>query len=163
MSEQIRPLTKVSKLRQVCIVVRNLEKSMEQYANILGIDKWSVLHFDDSVLSDTTYRGKSVQHPYRAALTMIGPMQLELIQPLEGDSAYSEFLKQHGEGLHHLGVIGVANMDEAIQAFESEGLPCLQSGRITTGDNAVTRYAYIDSAKALGTVIELAQWPERSS
>ena len=153
----------VRELRHVCIVVRDVEKSIERYTNILGIGQWSVLDFDDSVIGDMTYRGKSVRHRFRAALTMVGSMELELIQPLDGDNAYSDFLNQHGEGLHHLGHIEVGDLDEAVQAFEREGLPRLQGGRVIKGEYAGTRYAYIDTTKALGTVIELAQWPKGSS
>ena len=153
----------VRELRQVCIVVHDVEKSIEQYTNILGIGQWSIRDVDDSVIVDMTYRGKPVRHRFRVARALVGPMELELIQPLEGDSTYSDFSNQHGEGLHHLGLIEVGDLDEAIRTFERESFPCLQSGRVITGIYAGTSYAYIDTTKALGTVIELAQWPDGSS
>ena len=58
-----------------------------------------------------------------------------------------------------LGSVEVDDLDEAVQAFETQGLPQLQGGRIITGDYAGTRYAYIDTTKALGTVLELVKWP----
>lgn len=153
----------VRELRHVCIVVHDVEKSIERYTNILGIGRWSVLDFDDSVIGDMTYRGKSVRHRFRAALTMVGSMQLELIQPLEGDSTYSDFLKQHGESLHHLGIVEVSDLDEAVQTFERESLPCLQSGRLVSGVYAGTRYAYLDMVNALGTIIEVVERPKAPS
>lgn len=153
----------VRELRHVCIVVRDVEKSIERYTNILGIGQWSVLDFDDSVIGDMMYRGKSVRHRFRAALAMVGSMQLELIQPLEGDSTYSDFLKQHGEGLHHLGIVDVSDLDEAVQTFERESCPCLQSGRLVSGAYAGTRYAYLDMVNALGTIIEVVERPKAPS
>jgi len=157
------PLIEVRELRQVCIVVHDVEKSIERYINILGIGQWSVRDFDDSFVGDMTYRGEPVRHRFRVARTMVGSMELELIQPLEGKSAYSDFLEQNGEGLHHLGIVQVEDLDEAIERLEGEGIPCLQSGRIIAGSYAGTRYAYLDASEALGTVIELAQWPGGSS
>ena len=39
----------VRELRQVCIVVHDVEKSIERYTNILGIGQWSIRDVDDSV------------------------------------------------------------------------------------------------------------------
>jgi len=160
MAEPSRPISEVSELRQVCIVVHDLQKSMERYQSILGIGPWEVLDFDDSTVSDMTYHGKPAQQKFRVATTMVGPMQLELIQPVEGDTVYSDFLKEHGEGLHHLGVVIVDNLDEAMQTSAKAGLACLQSGRIVSGHFAGARYAYLDAVNSLGTIIELAEMPK---
>jgi len=155
MAEPSRARIKASELYQVGIVVRDLEKSMEHYQNILGIGSWDTMNIDSSTLSDMTYHGRKVQHKFRAALTMVGPMQLELIEPLEGDNIYSDFLKEHGEGLHHLGHVRVDNLEEAIQRLEKEGFHCLQSGRFPGGG-----FAYIDTVKTLGFLIEVLELPE---
>ena len=146
---------RVSELYQVGLVVRDLEKSIEHYQNTLGIGPWEVINVDSSIISDMTYHGRPVQHRFRAALTMVGPMQLELIQPVEGDNIFSDFLREHGEKVHHLGHVRVGNLSEAIETWEKEGFPCLQSGRSPGGG-----YAYMDTIKALGVIIELLEMPE---
>ena len=158
MAEPSRPIIKVSELYQVGIVVHDLEKSIEHYQNTFGIGPWEVTNVDTSTISDMTYHGRPVQHRFRAAFAMVGPMQLELIQPLEGDNIYSDFLDEHGEGIHHLGHVRVSDLDEAIEALEKEGFPCLQSGRFPGGG-----LAYMDTGKALGVIIELLQMPEGPS
>ena len=155
MAEQSHAKVKVSELYQVGIVVRDLEKSIEHYQNTFGIGPWGVMNFDPSIFTDMTYRGRPVQHSFRAALVMVGPTQLELIQPLEGDNIFSDFLKEHGEGVHHLGHVRVGNLGEAIYTLEKEGFPCLQSGRLLGGG-----YAYMDTVKTLGVIIELLEIPE---
>ena len=47
-------------------------------------------------------RGKLVEHSFIAAIASVGDVELELIQPLCGESLYAEHLAQHGEGLHHV-------------------------------------------------------------
>jgi len=155
MAETTRPTVKVSELHQVGIVVRDLENSMRHYESILGIGSWEVITVDSSIISDMTYHGRPVQYSFRVALTMVGPIQLELLQPVEGDNIYSDFLKEHGEGLHHLGHVRVDNLDEAVQALEKDGFPCIQGGRYPGG-----AYAYIDMVVPLGYFIELVQQSE---
>ena len=120
---------------------------MENYQDTLGIGSWSLRTIDSSWMSDMTYRGRPVQHVFKVAHAKLGTMDLELIQPVEGDNIYSEFLEQSGEGLHHLGHVKVGNLDEAIQTLENAGFPCLQSGRFPGGG-----YAYMDTSKTLGTI-----------
>jgi len=152
MAKQAGPKVQVSQLHQVGIVVHNLEESMKHYQNVLGIGPWQVLEIDPTMLADMSYRGRPAQHRFRIALTKVGPIQLELLQPVEGDNIYSDFLKEHGEGMHHLGHVRVENLDEAVQTLEKHGFPCVQSGRFGDGG-----YAYIDTSMALGTIIELVQ------
>ena len=152
MAKQAGPKVRVSELHQVGIVVRNLEESMRHYQDVLGIGPWQVLDIDSTMLADMSYRGRPTQHRFRIALTKVGPIQLELLQPVDGDTIYSDFLKEHGEGMHHLGHVRVENLDEAVQTFERYGFACVQSGRFGSGG-----YAYIDMSMTLGTIIELVQ------
>jgi len=155
MTKASRAKIKVSELNQVSIAVHDLEKSMEHYQNTLGIGSWEIFDADSSTLSDMTYHGRSVQHRFRAAFAIVGPMQLELVQPLEGDSIFSDFLREHGEGVNHLGSVRVHSLDEAIDILEKEGFPCLQSGRFAGGG-----YACMDTVKTLGVIIEVLERPE---
>ena len=38
---------------------------------------------------------------FRVAFATVGDASFELIAPLEGKSIYMDFLKTHGEGMHH--------------------------------------------------------------
>lgn len=155
MAQPAIPNIKVSELFQVGIVVRNLEKSMKYYETILGIGPWKLFDAGPDLISDTTYYGKPVQHTFKGALTMVGPMQLELIQPLEGESIYADFLREHGEGIHHLGHVIVKDLEEAVQKLEKAGFPCAQSGRHPGG-----AWAYMDTVKRLGYMIEMSNGPD---
>ena len=79
--KSIEAMLKVSELYQECIVVRDLEKSMDYYRRILGIESWEVINADPSSVTNMTYLGEKTQHNFRAAVAMAGPMQLELIEP----------------------------------------------------------------------------------
>ena len=148
MTEQHQGKFRVAEISQVCIVVRDLQKTMEHYWNTLGIGPWSIYDAGPPFLRGTTYHGKPSQLRMKVASAMVGSLYVELIQPLEGDSIYSDFLKEHGEGLHHLGLF-MENIDEMVRAMENAGFPCIASGH--TNGNA---FAYFDAVKTLGVILE---------
>ena len=149
---QAKPPIKISELFQVGIVVHDLEKSMKDYESLLGINSWKVLEINDDSLK-FTYHGKPVKHSFRAAMTMLGSFMVELLQPVEGESVYRDFLNEHGEGLHHLGHVRVDDLDEAVQALEKAGFPCIETGGDTLGFHS---WAYVDTTSLIGYVLELS-------
>ena len=50
---------------------------------------------------------------------------LELIQPVS-ESLWSQFLKEHGEGIQHI-AFGVSNYDEVVSRFLEHGYPMVTS------------------------------------
>jgi len=83
-------------------------------------------------------------------------MMYELIEPVEGATAYKEFLEEHGEGLHHLSYF-VEDLDAAIRYMEGRGYTLLQSGR-GIGTVADGGYAYFDTEGSLG-IVEAIELP----
>ena len=80
----------------------------------------------------------------RLANTYVGSVQLELIEPKDDKSIYAEFLREHGEGLHHV-AFGVNDYGKVIGWYEKKGEPILQGGRW----NGLT-YTYLDLRKDWG-------------
>lgn len=52
-----------------------------------------------------------------------GGIQIELISPVSGDSPYATFLRERGEGLHHLAFV-VASIDKQINKLDQAGQLC---------------------------------------
>ncbi len=95
----------------------------------------------------------------RIALANIGPLRIELIQPLEGDTVYAEFLRDHGYGIHHLGIL-VDDMQEALALAAAAGVAVAMDGS-GFGLDGDGHYAYLDTEGRLGTTVELIQRPKR--
>ena len=146
----------VKVIEEVGIVVRDLHKSMENYWNNYGIGPWNVVHFDSAELSDMTYRGKPARFSLQLARSKVGAMDIELIEPLEGDSTWAEFLKENGEGMHHIGRYKVDDIAATIEVMEEAGFPFLTGAR-----NYRSRFAYFDTRKIVGTILE-AFWEDYS-
>ena len=145
MSNLVVPKVRIGEIRQIGIVVRDLQKAADNYWATLGIGPWRI----DSVRDlKVTVRGKPAAISVKLALAQCGTMQLELMEPLEGPSIYREFLDQRGEGLHHV-QSRVEDIDGVLSAFKEMGIGVLMSGRV--GENECY---YMDSEPLLGIIYE---------
>ena len=80
-----------------------------------------------------TYRGQPADYAMRIALAWIGPLRIELIEMAGGDSVYADFVREHGYGVHHFGVL-VDDMDAALAQAAAAGLTMTHGwGRLRAG------------------------------
>lgn len=73
-----------------------------------------------------------------------GETQIELISPVSGDSPYAPFLREHGEGLHHLAFV-VASIDKQIEKLDQAGQPCTVSDLAAAAGVSRTFLRYFDT------------------
>lgn len=141
--EQVSPAkVKCKGINQVAIVVENLELVAQNYWKILGIGPWAVFNWEAPLVYDRKYYGKAAWAREKIALAQVGGVQLELVQPVDGPSIYGDYLKQHGEGLHHLNFL-VDDVEETAAILEREGFPSLQSGKFGPKEKPGA-YNYLD-------------------
>ena len=142
---QLKQILKIEKVDQIGIVVRDIEKAINNYTNIFGI----VFHrIYVPEYFNRTYRGEPGNFRMKIAIGKMGELDIELIQVLEGETIYGEFLEKRGEGLHHLGFV-IKDMDERIAALKKLGIGVMQSGQ-----RVGSRFAYMDTEKIVGVIIE---------
>jgi glyoxalase/bleomycin resistance protein/dioxygenase superfamily protein len=138
------------KVLQVGLVVRDSEATARRYWEEFGIGPWRFYTLDPANTPNMRFRGRPVKHSFRAALARIGDLTLELIEPLDGSSVYSEHLQLRGEGLHHL-ALAVDDYESARERLKNDGFAELQAGR----PYDVNDYSYFDTAGVLGFITEL--------
>lgn len=141
------------------MVVKNLEETVEQYHKLFGIDGWTFYTYGKPLVKEMSYHGQPSEHSFRVALSYFGDMRIELIQPLEGESIYEDFIAEHGYGLQHLGVL-VEDMQAALEQARAAGLEMIQDGS-GFGLDGDGHYAYLDTQETLGVTIELIERPKR--
>ncbi len=134
---------------QVAMVVRDVEKTARNYADLFGMEMPPIILTDPEEKAHTRYRGRPTPARAKLAFFRMGSLSLELIEPVDGPSTWREFLDRHGEGIHHIAFL-VEDMDEAVRFLEGKGMPLVQRGDFTGGC-----YAYVDSTSRLGAIIEL--------
>lgn len=143
-----------STIVQIGIIVRDAEKAARTYAGIFGLPKPEVVPIADDSFAHTNYRGEPSVAKGKAAFFDLGSVQMELIEPVGAPSTWEEFLRTHGEGLHHI-AFKTADMQAARQFLESEGMETVQQGGWDGG-----QYAYVDGSKQLGTILELLHFDQ---
>jgi hypothetical protein len=156
-SEILIPILKKG-IDQVAILVPDLMRAVEQYYEKFGIGPWHIYTYKKPLVNHMTYYGKPADYQMRIGLSYIGSMRIELIQPLGGESIYSDFIKKHGYGVHHFGIV-VEDINEAIRQAKEAGYQVIMdgSGFGLEGDG---HYAYLDTEVSLGVTLELISRPE---
>jgi methylmalonyl-CoA/ethylmalonyl-CoA epimerase len=166
MEKTNNPVLNINQAKQVAFVVVDLREAMERMWTVFGIGPWSVdirdpnATEDHALITDMVYMKKPGRFSYQAAVANLGSLIIELIQPLEGDNIYSDFLRQYGEGMQHLGYQVVNSEKEfakVTKVLEENGFPCLQRATLYA-----SKVAYFDTTSALNTILEVIyRNPER--
>lgn len=139
------------KLSQYALVVESLQPVSDYWAR-LGFPAMDVTH---PPLSDLRYHGEPGRFDQKLGWHRHGTVTWEWIEPLQGPTVYRDFLKAHGEGLHHL-AFDVPDIDAAARAWEAVGVPIVQSGAWgEKGKPGSGRFAYADTSAIGGVTIEL--------
>ena len=140
--------------KQIALVVRDIEATMRTYVHEYGIGPWEVYEFNPETVTGMVRDGRPAEYAFRLAVTMVGSVQWELIQPLDDGSMYAEFLATKGEGLHHVAVGSPTGYEETLEALRAKGRRVLQGGFY----NGVT-FAYLSTDEDLGVITEIFDWP----
>ncbi len=137
---------------QVGIVVRDVHATVAAWTSRFELPPAQIIDWPvegTGAAKSATYRGKPGNFRMRIGFVQAGPVQLEFIQPLEGQNLYADFLAEHGEGLHHL----LFNVDDPEAVAAGLGAPIIQSGGSTLFPGAI--WAYLDTQEMLSAMIEL--------
>lgn len=141
---------KLPPVYQLGYVVKDIEPVTKYYESTFGIGPFSPPM--DVDMTGAILRGKPISTQIRVTFAQSGSVQVELIQPLEGESLYTEFLAKNGDGIHHL-------------AFEVEDLPVWRAEFAKRGlepiyyqDMGFMEFAYFDTSDFGGLMVELIDW-----
>lgn len=140
-------------ITQVAWVVEDIEATERLLSGQFGVGPWTripAVHFGPD---STTYRGLPGDFTVDISLAYTGDLQLELIQPVAGESIYTEFIAGPGPGLHHV-CFEVDDIDTACQRAAEAGHTVIQQGTMAGG---LMDFAYLDGSQAGAPYVELAR------
>src|SRR5256714_9739981 len=87
-------------MRQVGIVVRDIEKAMRHWVEVCGVGPW--FYAEQLPVTQFRYKGRVYDIKMSVALANSGDVQLELIQQrCDSPSLYRDFLAAGHEGMQH--------------------------------------------------------------
>ncbi|HXW14633.1 MAG TPA: VOC family protein [Terriglobia bacterium] len=139
---------------QIGVVVPDLDQATRLLTSLFGIGPFRFIEWPNRPESKYFFRGKQEHIKVRQAFAQVGPLELELIQPLEGErNAYRQFLVERGGGIHHV-LFEVDDMDQVVRNLSPRGVEVLQAG---TGIRPGTRWALLDTQALVGFLLELRQ------
>jgi methylmalonyl-CoA/ethylmalonyl-CoA epimerase len=130
---------------QIGVVVKDVDRAIAFYESAFGLGPFDVREIGAPNVWD---RGVEKQIKARLAFATLGQVEFELIQILEGDSFHLEFLREHGEGIHHLGFF-VRDFQAKLEQAKAMGFKVLQT------DPFGQAYAYLDTRQPGGIIFEL--------
>jgi len=106
------------------------------------------------------YSGKAVSIKARGATGSLGNLTVDMLQPGEGDNAFTEFLARHGDGIFSIvhEVATIEDMAKEIERMRGLGVRVLQKVTIK-GDPGPITLTYFDTEGQGKYVLGLIYWP----
>jgi methylmalonyl-CoA/ethylmalonyl-CoA epimerase len=127
----------------IAIAVNDADKALENYKKILKIDKIDV----ELVPNEKV----------KVVMLNLEDTRLELIEPLEDASPISKFLKERGEGIHHI-AITADEIENDVNHAKENGMRFL--GELRTGSYG-RKITFIHPKSLNGVLVEFCQAPPR--
>lgn len=157
----------VDTLYQINVVVRDARAMALNYAELYGIERWQVRHYTPGRLGRSELDGQAAEYGYLAAAgsNEVGGVSFQLIQPLEGESSFSRFLNQRGQGVHSIALaeLSPSELSRLLPQLAEDGIP---AGQRETVDGAA-EVCYLDTNDYLGgfyvqvTAAETGNWRDK--
>jgi methylmalonyl-CoA/ethylmalonyl-CoA epimerase len=140
------------KIVQIAMIVKNIDKAMENYWKIWALGPWEVHTFTPGKIVEFTVNGKLIEDfEFVIAVAKIGEIQLELIQPVKGQNVYWDFLERNGGGIHHIKeMVNSINIPKVLEDYKKKGIKVIMSGRFDQDE-----FYYLDTLPTLGFLLEI--------
>lgn len=148
-----KPEALFSNVVQIGIVVSDLDRTIEAYGNLVQLKAWNFNQVDTSIGKGSNFhnRGNPIGARAKIAWVSLGNVELELIEPLDQDSPYAEFLKEKGQGIHHI-MLSTSSFRAAKEHMSDKNI-----GVIGGGELQDTQFLMFDTHDLLGFICEVAQ------
>ena len=131
---------KMDKIEHIGIAVKDLEKSNNLYAALLGVSHYKT----EEVVSEGV----------KTSFFKSGPNKIELLEATNPESPIAKFIEKKGEGIHHI-AFAVSDIKAEIKRLENEGFIVLNKEPKKGADNKLVAFLHPKSTN--GVLIELCQ------
>lgn len=137
-SDQALP---VDRLHRIGVVVKDVERAATRYAELFGIDHWTVRSYDTEAGDIVEIGGRSVPARLRTVTGVLpsGVVAFELIDAGQGETTYQYLRCIRSQGVHHLTVrvAGPEQVAELTAELAKRGAPVGQRIRSRHGYDVV--------------------------
>jgi methylmalonyl-CoA/ethylmalonyl-CoA epimerase len=130
----------MEKIDHIGIAVKNLEQGNLFYKKLLGKAHYKVEFVENEGVNTSFFK--------------MGESKVELLEDTTGNSAIAKFLKNNGEGLHHV-AYSVENIKGEMKRLKEEGFTLIDEEPRRGADDKWV--AFVHPKSAGGILIELCQ------
>ena len=129
----------VQSIDHISYAVTDIDRVVASWSKLYGLGPWTYKENGGLDVKGRPWR-------IRLAFTHVGPVEIELVQCLEGKIFQSKFIEKWGEGIHHLGFF-VDDVDAQTAKLTASG------AKLLIHDPG--RFAYLDAGGPGGAIFEL--------
>lgn len=131
---------KQSQVEHIGIAVTNLENAIIFYEKVLGLTCYNIEEIADQRI--------------KTAFFMAGHTKIELLESTDPDSSVEKFIKNRGEGIHHI-AFSVENIEEQLAYAEKMGVKLID--KIPRKGAEGLDIAFLHPKSTYGVLIELCE------
>jgi methylmalonyl-CoA/ethylmalonyl-CoA epimerase len=125
----------------IAIAVNNVKEALKNYQNTLRVEKIDIEEVPNEKV--------------RVVMLKLEDTKIELMEPMADDSPISKFLKEKGEGIHHI-AITADNIENDVARAQQNGIRFL--GGIRSGSYG-RKITFIHPKSLNGVLTEFCQAP----
>ncbi|MEW9111288.1 MAG: methylmalonyl-CoA epimerase [Cytobacillus gottheilii] len=133
----------IKKIDHIGIAVSSLEKILPFYIDIMKLE---LLHIEE-VESEGV----------RIAFIAAGETKIELLEPINEESAVARYIRKYGEGMHHI-AFAVNSIEERIEEINEKGIKMISSQPKTGAGGAAIAFMHPQSTGRV--LVELCERKE---
>jgi Glyoxalase/Bleomycin resistance protein/Dioxygenase superfamily len=136
--------------------IKDMAAAVESYSTRFGFDQWKYSELKAPALYDARFRGEPVELDMRAAMSSIGPLNIELLEVRDGSESVLRWANEMPDGYWHpVTYHGSAEAaDQTFAQFESRGFKPVLSGCV-----ADSHFYMLDATDLFGRMFEIAGGP----
>ena len=140
---------------------QRISKGIEMKVDHIGIavkDLQDTLNLYKKILDNSEVQIEEVPtEKVRVAIIPLGDTRIELLEPMSDESAIAKFIKEKGEGVHHIAVT-VQDIKASIGKLSAEGPRVLYpEPRLGSHGKMIT---FVHPKSTRGVLLELCQLPK---
>ncbi len=147
---------------KIGLVVNDIYATAKKFSELFGVEMPEIIlppeeyKVDSTGETYTVFRGNHVPARVKIANLQMGSVTLELLEPLNEPSPYTEFKEKHGQGVNFI-TFTVNGFEEHIKFLEGKEIPLVHIGEYGAG-----RYCFFDSESQLGVMLGIQELGSKS-
>ena len=137
----IEELMNISHIEHIGIAVKNLEKTIKYYENVLGLKCYRIEEVEDQKV--------------KTAFFKVGETKIELLESTDEEGPVGKFITKKGEGVHHI-AFAVKDIEKSLMDAENNGIQLINSEPVRGAENL--KAAFLHPKSTFGVLTEFCEY-----